>query len=477
MNTHMRAVPRFRRALQTRHLIMLSLGGVIGTGLFLSIGYTIHETGPLGAIIAYLVGGSVVFLVMMSLGELAVHMPVTGAFSCYAARYINPSTGYMIGWLYWLNWSVTIGSEFTASGILMSHWFSHVPIWIWSVLFGAVIFLANAFTVKLFAEMEFWLTAVKVGVILLFILMGVAVIAGLWHVDGQATSGLANFTREGWFPTGVMPIVATMISVSFAFSGTELIGIAAGESSAPEKDIPKAIRANIWRLFVFFVGTIAVIATLVPREEAGLLESPFVTVFSRMGLPYAGDIMNLVILVALLSTANSGLYGAARMLWTLGDQGTLPSCFSRLTRKGVPLNAIIFSMLGGAASLLSSIYAANTVYLALVSVSGLSVVVVWMSISASHIGLRRHMAREGISTEMLAYRAPWYPWLPVLALILCALACFGMLLDPTQRVAVYISVGFIVFFYALFYVQQRKCALLGRDAHKQVVTVSREAVR
>lgn len=454
MTTQANAAPHFRRALKTRHLIMLSLGGVIGTGLFLSIGYTIHETGPLGAIIAYLLGGSVVFLVMLSLGELAVHMPVSGSFSAYASRYLSPSTGYVIGWLYWLNWSVTIGSEFTASGILMSHWFPHAPIWCWSILFGSTIFLANVFSVRLFAEMEFWLTLIKVGVIILFILMGVAVIAGVWHVDERPTPVLANYTREGWFPTGIMPIMATLISVSFAFSGTELIGIAAGESRSPERDVPKAIHANIWRLFVFFVGTIAIIATLIPREEAGLLESPFVTVFSRMGVPYAGDIMNFVILVALLSTANSGLYGAARMLWTLGDQKTLPACFARLTRNGVPFNAIVFSMLGGAASLLSSVFAANTVYLALVSVSGFSIVIVWMSISASHIGLRRHMRRAHIGVDTLSYRAPWYPGLPVAALILCAMACVGMLLDPTQRVAVYISAGFILCFYGLYYLQR-----------------------
>lgn len=455
--------------MKTRHLIMLSLGGVIGTGLFLSSGYTVNQAGPLGSVIAFSIGGIVVYLVMLCLAELAVHMPETGSFSSYATRYLGPATGYVVGWLYWLTWTVAIGSEFTASGILMSHWFPDIPIWIWSTLFGVTIFAANAFTVRLFAELEFWFSLIKVVVIILFIGVGVLVISGLWQGSYQHTIGFSNFTREGLFPTGVMPILATMVAVSFAFSGTELIGIAAGETKSPEKTIPKAIRANLWRLVIFFVGTILVIATILPREQAGLSESPFVAVFSLVGIPYAADIMNIVIISALLSTANSGLYGAARMLWTLSDQGTIPACFSRLTKRGVPLNAIIFSMLGGVSSLMTSLYAADSVYLVLVSVSGFAVVVVWMSIAASHLGFRRAYVRAGNKLEDLAYRTPGYPWVPIAAFLSCLLACVGMIVDSTQQLAVFISIPFIMFCYAAYYVQQ--FLKKGKGTEVQAVSV------
>ena len=441
----------FKRSMQSRHLVMLSLGGVIGTGLFLSSGYTVNQAGPMGAILAYLIGGVVVYLVMMCLGELSVHMPETGAFSAHATRYIGPGTGYTVAWLYWLTWTVALGSEFTASGLLMAKWFPDVPIWIWSALFALIVFLTNAFTPKIFAETEFWLSLIKVATVVIFIIVGGAAIFGLAGPEGQPAPMFHNLTREGFFPTGVMPILVTMLAVSFAFSGTELIGIAAGETEDPEKNVPRAIRATLWRLVVFFVGTIVVIAAMLPREQAGLVESPFVTVFAMTGIPHAGDIMNFVIITALLSAANSGLYAASRMLWSLGEQRTLPSMFARVTRGGIPLNALLFSMLGGLLALLSSVFAADTLYLVLVSISGFAVVAVWMSIAVSQLCFRRQFVRGGGDPATLGYRAPFYPWVPLGAFIACLLCFVGIAFDPTQRIALYCGIPFIAVCYLAFY--------------------------
>ena len=385
----------FKQDMQTRHIVMLALGGVIGTGLFLTSGYTVNQAGPLGAVIAYILGAIMVYLVMMCLGELAVHMPEVGSFSSYATRYLGPGTGYMVAWMYWLTWTVAIGSEFTAAGILMVRWFPDTPVWMWSALFGAAVFISNIISVRSFAETEFWLSLVKVLAVIAFLVVGGGAILGGFEIQQAHSAGLGNFTREGLFPTGFMPIAMTLLAVSFAFSGTELIGIAAGETKDPQRNVPRAIRTTVLRLAIFFVGTIFVLATLLPREQAGLVESPFVTVFTYIGIPYSADIMNFVIITALLSAANSGLYAASRMLWTLSDQGHLPKQFSALTRMGTPLNAIIVSMAGGAASLLSSVFAPNTIYLALVSISGLAVVVVWMSIAASQLAFRRDFVARG----------------------------------------------------------------------------------
>ncbi|WP_347548284.1 S-methylmethionine permease [Pseudalkalibacillus hwajinpoensis] len=442
----------FQRKMKSRHVVMLSLGGVIGTGLFLSSGYTIQQAGPVGTILSYLVGALVVYLVMLCLGELSVHMPETGAFHSYAAKYIGGGTGYTVAWLYWLTWTVALGSEFTAAGMLMQRWFPFISVWMWSGLFAALIFVINVLTVKFFAETEFWFSLIKVLAIILFIILGGAAIFGFIPMEsGTHTSVFSNFTNEGIFPNGAFAIVMTMLAVNFAFSGTELIGIAAGETADPEKTIPKAIRTTVFRLIIFFVGSIFVLSALLPASDAGVLESPFVAVLERIGVPFAADIMNFVILTAILSAANSGLYASSRMLWSLADKRTISPFFSRLNKQGVPLNAVMFSMLGGVLALLSSVIAPDTVYVVLVSISGLAVVVVWMSICASQFLFRKQFIREGYSVKDLGYRTPLYPLVPVLAFLLCLASLIGIAFDPTQRIALYCGFPFIAFCYGSYY--------------------------
>ncbi|HBP40154.1 MAG: amino acid permease [Vreelandella alkaliphila] len=446
----------FKRSMQTRHLVMLSLGGVIGTGLFLSSGYTVQQAGPIGAVLAYLVGGIVAWLVMMCLGELAVHMPDSGAFSAHASRYIGPGTGYMVAWMYWLTWTVALGSEFTAAAVFMGRWFPDIPGWYWSGLFAAIVFGVNAFTSRFFAESEFWLSLIKVIAVVVFVLVGAMAIIGWVPLHGAAGAEVASpGLSAGAMSPSLLAIGTTLLAVMFAFSGTELIGIAAGEAVDPARNVPKAIRATLWRLILFFVGTIIVIAALLPQGQAGLSESPFVAVFQRLGVPGAADIMNFVIITALLSAANSGLYASARMLWTLSDQGTLPKSLGRLNKRGIPMNALLLSMVGGLGALFSSVYAAETVYLVLVSISGLAVVVVWMAIALSQLNFRRQYLREGGRLKDLVYRTPCYPWVPLIAFAACLAACIGIAFDPQQRVALYFGVPFIGLCYLVHFVRHR----------------------
>ncbi|MBL8320819.1 MAG: amino acid permease, partial [Acinetobacter sp.] len=309
-----------KRAMSTRHLVMISLGGAIGTGLFLGSGEVIAQTGPIGAILAYFLGGVIAYMVMLCLGELAVHMPESGSFGTYAAKYIGPGTGYTVTWLYWLTWSATLGTEFTAAALLMQEWFPHVSVWLWTLIFAAFVFIMNMSSTRWFAESEFWLALVKVITVIAFILLGLMAIFGIISYQGVESAPLfSNLTAQGWFPQGLFPIFTTMLIVNFAFSGTELIGVAAGETQDPAKNVPKAINTAIWRLLIFFVGTIVVISALLPHEMAGLnaegvSSSPFVTVFDHIGIPYAEDIIRFVIITALLSAANSGLFAASRMM-------------------------------------------------------------------------------------------------------------------------------------------------------------------
>jgi len=433
---------------------MIAMGGVIGSGLFLSSGYTISQAGPLGAVIAYLVGAFVVYLVMACLGELAIAYPVSGAFHIYASRSIGPATGFTTAWLYWLCWAVAIGSEFTASGLLMQRWFPGVEVWVWCLVFAAMLFGFNALSSKFFGESEFWFSIIKVGAIIALIVFGGAALFGFHPLSDNDHHPFLfeNFnTSAGLFPNGFSGVLVTALAVFYAFSGSELIGVAAGETKDPARNIPKAMRSTVVRLLIFFVGAIAVIAATVPYDQVGLDESPFVTVFSSVGIPFAADIMNFVIITALLSAGNSGLFSCARMLYSLADEGHAPKALKRLTRRGIPLLALSVSMVGGLASLISSVAAPETVYLALVSVAGFAVVGVWMSITASHFFHRRAFVRNGGRVADLSYKAPFFPVVPILAFGLCLLSLVGIASDPAQVAALYFGIPFVAACYLYFH--------------------------
>lgn len=450
-----------RRSMGPRHLVMIAMGGVIGSGLFVSSGYTISQAGPLGAVIAYLVGAFVVYLVMACLGELAIAYPVSGAFHIYAARSIGPATGFATAWLYWLCWAVAIGSEFTASGLLMQRWFPDVEVWVWCLVFAAILFGFNAVSSRFFGEAEFWFAIVKVAAIIGLIVLGGAALFGFHPLSsgGNHPFLLQNFaTESGLFPNGFTGILVTVLAVFYAFSGSELIGVAAGETKDPATAIPKAMRTTVIRLLIFFVGAITVIAATIPYMEVGLDESPFVTVFSAIGVPFAADIMNFVIITALLCAGNSGLYSCARMLYSLADEGQAPRALKKLNRRGIPMVALYVSMVGGLASLLSSVVAPETVYLVLVSVAGFAVVGVWMSIAASHYFHRRAFIRDGGDVSTLAYRAPLFPLVPILAFSLCVISLVGIALDPAQAAALYFGIPFVAACYAYFHFRHGRSA-------------------
>ena len=366
-----------KRKMEVRHLRMISLGGVIGTGLFLSSGYTINQAGPLGTVIAYAIGAVIVYLVMLSLGELSVAMPENRLIPCVCDQIHrswnrlhrrDPVLADLDG---------RIGVRIHRCRTYLRKWFPGTPVWIWSALFIVVIFTSNALSVRFFAETEFWFSFIKVAAIVLFILIGGCAVFGVLPIQGYDHAPLfENFVKDGLFPNGWMPVFTTMLTVNFAFSGTELIGVTAGETKDPDKAIPKAIHTTLFRLVIFFIGSIVVMASLIPWQDAGVDESPFVLVFNSIGLPFAGDVMNFVVLTAILSAANSGLYASTRMLWSLANEDMIPHNIAKTNSRGVPMTALRLSMIGGLLALLSSVVAASTVYLVLVSVSGLAVVIV-----------------------------------------------------------------------------------------------------
>ena len=450
-----------KRAMSTRHLVMLSLGGAIGTGLFLGSGEVIAQTGPVAAIIAYVLGGLIAYMVMLCLGELAVHMPVAGSFGAYAQKYIGPGTGYMISWVYWLTWTATLGTEFTAAALLMQEWFPHISMWIWTIIFAITIFALNLSSTRIFAESEFWLALVKVVTVVAFIILGLLAIFSLIPFHGAESAPLFhNLTAQGWFPQGLVPIFTTMLIVNFAFSGTELIGVAAGETKDPAVNVPKAINAAIWRLLIFFVGTIVVISALLPFQVAGLggesvSNSPFVTVFNYIGIPYADDIMRFVIITALLSAANSGLYAASRMMWSLSAQRQLPQVFSRLSSSGTPVIALAVTMFGAIPGLLSEHFAPETIFKNLLGIAAFTMVIVWMSICWSQFNFRRAWYKAGHSAKDLKFAAPLYPIVPILGFVFCFITGLSMAADPEMQAGFIGCLLFIAACYLSHYIFYR----------------------
>ncbi|ASJ56272.1 amino acid permease [Brevibacillus formosus] len=462
MNTGNERDTQLQRSMKSRHLFMLSLGGVIGTGLFLNAGFTINQAGPGGALVAYIVGGILLYLVMTCLGELSVKMPVTGSFQTYASKYIGPASGFTLGWMYWLGSATTAGVEFTAAGMVMQRWFPDTPIWIWCALFIVLLFAFNALTTKGFAETEYWFAGIKVLAVLMFIIVGLGAIFGIVSMEGRPAPFLSNFSADGGlFLFGIAIVFVTMMNVVFSYQGSELIGIAAGEAENPQKTIPRAIRNVVFRILVFYVASVTILSALFPSSELGLLESPFVTVFDAVGIPFAADIMNFVILTALLSVGNSCLYAATRLLWSLSHSNMAHPVFGKLTKRKVPLNALLATLAFSFLSLLTSVVAADTVYVLLMSVSGIAVTFTWMGIALSQFNFRRQYLREGGKIEDLQFVAPFYPLMPLLCLALCTFILIFPAFDPTQRIGLFYGIGALVLFYTFYYVRYGR-----KKAHK-----------
>lgn len=424
---------------------MLSLGGVIGTGLFLNAGYTINQSGAGGALFGYLFGGIILYMVMVCLGELAVYMPVTGSFQTYATRFVNPAAGFSLGWMYFVGSAATAGVEFTAAGILMQHWFPNTSIWIWCAVFIALLFTLNALTTRGFAEAEYWFAGIKVVAVIAFITIGFAGIFGLVPLADRPAPFFENLAPSGLFPAGIAIVFITMMNVIFSYQGSELIGIAAGESAEPEKNIPRAIRNVLVRIIVFYLASIVVLSAIFPAEELGLLASPFVTMMEIAGVPYAADIMNFVILTAILSVGNSCLYASTRLLWSMSREGMAPKMFGRLSKRKVPLRALVFTMTFSLLSLLTSVMEADTVFILLMSIAGIAVTISWMGIALSQFMFRRKYVRDGGKVEDLKYKVRFYPFVPLFCIAFCLLILGFLAVDPTQRIGLIYGVGFFVF--------------------------------
>ena len=424
-----------KRNLKQRHITMIALGGTIGTGLFLTSGATISQAGPWGAVLAYCFIGIMVYFVMTSLGEMATYLPTSGSFSDYGGRYVDPAFGFALGWNYWLNGAITIAVDLTTAGLITQFWFPHLPSWIFSGIATVLIFIINVMAVGAFGETEYWLSTIKVITIVLFLAIGLLTIFGVLgqgNVDVVANLSAGNHGFVG----GISGFVGVLLISGFSFQGTELLGITAGESEDPGKSIPKAMNSIFWRILLFYIFSIIVIAAIINFKDPRLLNpnstavmSPFTIVFKNIGFAVAASVMNAVILTSVISSANSVMYASTRILYSLGQEKGAPKFFGRTAKNGIPFYALLATTIICFIAFLTGIFGTQ-IYLFLVDLSSLTGFLAWLGISISHIRFRRAYIAQGKKLEDLPYKAKWFPFGPIVALLMTAAIAIN--LDPAM---------------------------------------------
>lgn len=420
-----------RKSFKARHMTMIALGGSIGTGLFLASGGAIASSGPGGALLAYAAVGLMVYFLMTSLGELATYMPVSGSFSTYGTRFVSPAFGFAIGWNFWYNWAVTIAAELSAATVIIKYWFPESSSMLWSLLFLMLMFGLNVLSARGYGESEYWFAIIKIVTVIIFLAAGVLMIFGI--LGGKAT-GFENFTMGGSpFHGGFFAFVGVFMAAGFSFQGTELIGVAAGESENPRRNVPLAIRQVFWRILIFYILAIFVIGMIIPYTNPDLLRSgiddigvsPFTIIFNKAGLAVAASVMNAVILSSVLSAGNSGMYASTRVLFAMAKDGMAPRILGRLNRRGVPVYALLVTTAVGMLAFLASFFGDGAVYNWLLNASGMCGFINWLGIAICHYRFRRAFKAQGRSLEELPYRARWFPLGPLFAFGLCIIAVLG----------------------------------------------------
>ncbi|MEU9913070.1 amino acid permease [Streptomyces sp. NPDC051001] len=437
--------------LKQRHLSMIALGGVIGAGLFVGSGAGIAAAGP-SIVVAYVLSGLLVMLVMRMLGEMSAAYPSSGSFSAHAERAIGPWAGFTAGWSFWILLCTAVGLEGIGAAKIVTGWLPGTPEWAWVALFMVVFCAANLAAVKNFGEFEFWFAALKVGAIGLFLVLGVLAIAGV--LPGTNSPGASNLSD--FLPNGSEGLVIGILASVFAYGGLETVTIAAAESQDPVKGVASAVRTAMWRIALFYIGSMAVIVTLVPWDSAAVVEKgPYVAALDSLGIPGAGELMNVVVLVALLSAMNANIYGSSRIAYSLVARGQGPKALGRVSA-GVPRVAVLVSCVFGFVCVLLSYWRPDDVFSWLLNMIGGVILVVWGFIAVSQLRLRGRLERE--APERLTVRMWAFPVLTWVAMAGMAGIFVLMAREADTRVQLYFTGGMTVVLAAVGYAWQRRRA-------------------
>ncbi|MET1514069.1 amino acid permease [Yersinia enterocolitica] len=442
-----------KRGLSARHIRFMALGSAIGTGLFYGSAEAIRLAGP-AVLLAYLVGGAAVFMVMRALGEMAVHEPVAGSFGHYASRYLGPLAGFLTGWTYTFEMIIVAVADVTAFGIYMGLWFPDAPQWVWVLSIIFFIGALNLCSVKVFGEMEFWLSLLKVTAIIAMIAAGLGIMM-FGFGAGHESTGVSNlWSHQGFMPNGITGVIASFAVVMFAFGGIEIIGVTASEAKDPEKVLPRAINTVPVRILLFYVLTLFVLMAIYPWNSIGQNGSPFVEIFSSLGISSAANILNLVVITAAISAINSDIYGAGRMMYGLAQEGLAPKCFSRLTRNGVPWMTILVMAIALLLGVVLNYLIPKNVFLIIASIATFATVWVWLMILISQVAMRRSMSKENVAR--LAFPVPFWPVAPMFTIIFMAFIIAVLGYFPDTRIAMYVGLAWVILMTLAWWIWVRK---------------------
>ena len=444
---------KMNRGLKNRHLQLISLGGVIGSGYFLGTGYVLEKAGP-AAVLAYLLGGVIVLAVMLCLAELAVDKPVSGSFVTYAREHISPTWACGVGWAYWTTWVAYVPSEMIAAGILMNNFIPEVSQLWWAVFFGLVVTVLNLFHVDKFGESEFWLSLVKIIALLAFSVVAVLILLGI--LGDQGPIGTSVLLGSGGFaPNGYWSIFLTMVIILVNFQGTEIIGLAAGECKNPEKSIPIAVRNVTWRVIALYIIPVTLLVSILPWDKASLADSVFAAAMTQYGLNRFAALFAFVILTAAISCSNSGLFGAARALHALARMDMAPESLGHINGNGMPSRAIIVSIFACWLVILLYAFAPDSaLYTYLLAVSGFTGAIAWISICWSQYRSRMKKIAEGTEAA-LRYKTPLFPYVTLFGIWSQVICLMVMAFTPDLRDALYAGIPMLVVPMAWYRLRER----------------------
>ncbi len=450
------AGPELKKALNQRQLTMIAMGGVIGAGLFVGSGTVIHDTGP-AAFITYALCGILIILVMRMLAEMAVANPSTGSFADYSRKALGDWAGFSVGWLYWYFWVIVVGFEAVAGAKVLNFWLPGVPTWTLSLVLMLLMTGTNLISVSSFGEFEFWFAGIKVAAIIVFLGVGSLFVLGIWPNTNLDFSNLT--AHGGFFPNGGLAVTAGVVTVIFSMVGAEIATIAAAESDNPERAVSKAANSVITRIAIFFVGSVFLLAVILPWNSSTLEASPFVAAFQEMGIPYADDIMNAVVLTAVLSCLNSGLYTASRMLFVLAARREAPASMVTVNSRGVPMVAILSSSVVGFLAVIMAAVSPDTVFSFLLNSSGAVILFVYLLIAVSQIILRYRADESTLKVKMW-----WFPALSVLTALGIVLVLVQMGLTADVRIQLVLSLASFAVVLVLFFINRKRISRLPARA-------------
>uniref|UniRef100_A0AAU2JQT1 Amino acid permease n=1 Tax=Streptomyces sp. NBC_00049 TaxID=2903617 RepID=A0AAU2JQT1_9ACTN len=452
-----------KAGLKNRHLSMIAIGGVIGAGLFVGSGGGIAKAGP-AILISYALVGAMVVFVMRMLGEMAAASPNSGSFSAYADRALGRWAGFSIGWLYWFFWVVVLAVEATAGAAILENWIPAVPQWAWALIVMAVLTVTNLGSVASYGEFEFWFAGIKVVAIGAFVIVGMLAVFGLLPGSDNPGAGFAHLTDAGgFFPNGYGAVLTGVLMVVFSFMGSEIVTLAAGESENPRKAVTQATNSVIWRIGVFYLGSIFIVLTLLPWNDKSITEKgSYVAALDSIGIAHAGTIMEVIVLTAVLSCLNSGLYTASRMAFSLGERGDAPKAFAKVNSRGVPVVAILGSTVFGFVAVYFNYAFKDTVFNFLLNSSGAIALFVWLVICFTQLKMRGILVRE--APEKLTVKMWLFPWLTWATAALIMFVIGYMFVDDANREVVTLSTlvaGLVVLVGVVLDVRRKRAAVQG----------------